>query len=106
MRHERRSEAGLVAFFRALETAHAATLPQRQAEVLTLQAMGLENDEIADLLGLAQRSVESHAYHARRNVLPAAYAATRAAATSWAFLHRNCCLRREFFRFLGGGEVR
>jgi len=46
----------------------AGLLTEREAEVLDLVVLGLKNDEIAENLGIASRTVEVHRLHAMRKL--------------------------------------
>lgn len=63
---------------RPIESAHAAGLTARQAEVLGLLAEGMTNSEIADELFVSHRTVENHV----SAVLMKLDVATREAAVS------------------------
>jgi FixJ family two-component response regulator len=84
---------------------HHVKLTARQAEVLCLQSLGLDFAEMANGLALSRRTVESHARLAWRAVIPGALSPTRDRATLWAFLHRDCCLAREYFTYLDGTRI-
>lgn len=85
--------------------AHHSRTTRRQGEVLTLQALGLSPDDIASLLGISSRTVESHARSAWATVVPSSLPATRGIAAAWAFLHRGCCLAAFFQEYVGAEEL-
>ncbi len=55
---------------RVLSAVPTASLPPRQAEVLTLHAIGLSDAEIAGLLVIARSVVRTHLAHAAAAVVP------------------------------------
>ncbi len=90
--------AGLPERFSVLQRHHAADIPRRQAELLTLLAAGLSNHEAAAVMSVAPQTIHRHSQEARLLVVPPALEPTRDNAVAWAWLHRNCCLATEFAR--------
>ncbi len=92
------------AVFALIASNHVNDLPTRQAQVLVLQAIGLEDGWIANLLHISVATVENHARAGRVRVLPEPLRATRAYAQCWAFCHHSCCLASEWVTWVRAGD--
>ena len=96
----------ITARVRALEEHHVPDIPWRQSQVLTLQAIGFSDADVAATLAISVATAQGLVYAGRRAVVPDGYRprncesqplrADRRNATAWAWLHRSCCTATAF----------
>jgi len=68
--------------------------------VLTLWAIGFDDEEAAATLGVAVETVHHHGRALRERVVPAGLDSTRANAVGWAWLQSACCTASAFVAVL------
>lgn len=83
---------------------HVHDLPRRQAQVLVLQALGLDDGEVAACLRISRSTVQNHAAAARMRVVPAELPPTRVHAQLWVYVRRECCVATEWARHTNGAR--
>jgi len=76
----------------SLQEHHVADIAPRQALVLVLEGLGLSAGEIGIVLGVSRHTVANQASRVRMRCVPPTIDVSRASASAWTWMHRDCCV--------------
>ena len=75
---------------------HNEAMPAQAARLLVRWAIGFSDADAAEEMGIAEQTARKHGHSARQHAVPPDFEPTRDNAMVWAWLHRRCCLTREW----------